>query len=202
MFGPPPHHHSQTFYHHDTMTDSQNRTSIPNRPLSVRPTGHNIANAFTDSNRKFYKYQYSTIGAEHAAEPSSLVGAATPNQGAAFNKAVMDIRGNSTLKTDPATDWPAWTLAQPYLNRSDGTSFQVAKLVPNGTHITDFGGASLRNSLDLVNAYTWEGGRGARCDFCGLYRARVEVEFEKPCLGQVPGYLCRRCSRESAFLGK
>ena len=75
---------------------------------------------------------------------------------------------NSTLKTNPATDWPAWTLAQPYqinLNESGGTAFQAATLVPNGPDITEFGGPSLRNSFDLVNAYTWEGGRGARCDF-------------------------------------
>ena len=74
----------------------------------------------------------------------------------------------STLQTNPATDWPAWTLAQPYqinLNESGGTAFQAATLVPNGPNITEFGGPSLRNSFELVNAYSWEGGRGARCDF-------------------------------------
>ena len=145
-----------------------------------------LADAFTDKNRKAYKYQYSIIGAEHAAELSSLVGTPTPNQGPAFNKAFMNIWGNfitrsnpsisaeiangpsSMTGTNPATNWPPWSLERPYqlnLNESGGTAFQAATLVPLYPNITEFEEPGLRNSFELVNAYTWEGGRGARCDF-------------------------------------
>lgn len=78
---------------------------------------------------------------------------------------------NSTSATSPATDWPPWNVTQPYqlnLNESGGTAFEAATLAfvsPNGPEITEFGGPGLRNSFELVDAYTWEGGRGARCDF-------------------------------------
>ena len=75
---------------------------------------------------------------------------------------------NSTATTSPATDWPPRSLVQPYqlnLNESGGTAFEAATLVPLAPNITEFGGPSLRNNFELVNAYTWEGGRGAMCDF-------------------------------------
>ena len=31
--------------------------------------------------------------------------------------------------------------------------------------VTEEEGAGLRNDFKLVDAYTWEGGRGARCEF-------------------------------------
>ena len=74
---------------------------------------------------------------------------------------------NSTTKTNPAINWPPWTIAKRYqinLNESGGTPFEAPTLVPN-VNITEFGGPGLRNSFELVDAYTWEGGRGARCDF-------------------------------------
>ena len=32
-------------------------------------------------------------------------------------------------------------------------------------NITEFQDPGLKNQFDVVNAYTWEGGRGIRCDF-------------------------------------
>lgn len=144
-----------------------------------------LADAFTGNNRKAYKYQYSVIGAEHGSDLSSYAGSPTPNQGPAFNKAFMTIwsnfitrsnpsisaeiaNGDNSTTSNPATDWPAWSLAQPYqlnLNESGGTPFQAATLATDVPNITEFEGPGLRNSFELVNAYTWEGGRGVRCDF-------------------------------------
>ena len=59
------------------------------------------------------------------------------------------------MKTNPATNWPPWSLAKPYqinLNESGGTAFEAATLVP-GVDITEFGGPGLRNSFELVDAY-------------------------------------------------
>ena len=74
---------------------------------------------------------------------------------------------NSTTKTNPATNWPPWSLAKPYqinLNESGGTAFEAEALFID-VDITEFGGRGLGNGFELVEAYTWEGGRGARCDF-------------------------------------
>ncbi|KAM0803758.1 carboxylesterase type B [Usnea florida] len=145
-----------------------------------------LADAFTGHKRKAYKYQYSVIGAEHGADLSSYGGSPTPNQGPAFNKAFMTIFGNfittsnpsisaqiangvnSTSASNPASAWPPWNLTQPYqinLNESGGTPFEATTLATDVGEITEFGGPGLKNKIELVNAYTWEGGRGARCDF-------------------------------------
>ncbi|KAI4161521.1 MAG: hypothetical protein LQ342_004805 [Letrouitia transgressa] len=66
-----------------------------------------------------------------------------------------------------ATLWPTYSLANPYLlnlNQTGGTAFSALP-VPTTLNITEFRDPGLRNDFTLENAYTWEGGRGARCDF-------------------------------------
>ena len=63
---------------------------------------------------------------------------------------------NSTMGM-AATSFPAWSLAAPLqlnLNQTGGTA-------PN---ITEFEEPGLVNDFEIVDAYTWEGGRGMRCD--------------------------------------
>ena len=75
---------------------------------------------------------------------------------------------NSSSATGPAVDWPVWSLAGPYqlnLNESGGVAFQAPTLATDVGNITEFGGPGLENRFELVDAYTWEGGRGVRCDF-------------------------------------
>ncbi|MCJ1457356.1 hypothetical protein MMC28_007724 [Mycoblastus sanguinarius] len=158
-----------------------------------------LAEAFTNNNRVAYKYQYSVPGAQHGADVSAYFGPATPNQGPAFDSAFMTIWGNfvttknpslsspdeiangpnnnnnSTLLTTTTTsvaaasDWPVWTLANPYqlnLNESGGIPFSSQTGIdPTAPNITLFENPGLVNSFEIVNAYTWEGGRGFRCDF-------------------------------------
>jgi hypothetical protein len=47
------------------------------------------------------------------------------------------------------------------LNQTGGTLVPQNSTVAN-TYLT---GPSLMNNFTLANAYTWEAGRGARCDF-------------------------------------
>lgn len=66
-----------------------------------------------------------------------------------------------------ATLWPAYSLANPYLlnlNQTGGTAFSASP-IPTNPNVTEFRDPGLRNDFTLENAYTWEGGRGARCDF-------------------------------------
>ena len=147
-----------------------------------------LAEAFTNNNRVSYKYQYSPIGAQHGSDVSSYFGPPTPNQGPDFNKAFRTIWGNFITQNNPsisasianglstpnntlgnaATNFPAWSLAQPLqlnLNQTGGTAFSTTSFSATAPNITEFEEPGLMNDFEIVNAYTWEGGRGVRCDF-------------------------------------
>ncbi|KAI9881282.1 MAG: hypothetical protein M1830_005568 [Pleopsidium flavum] len=145
-----------------------------------------LAEAFSDNGHEAYKYQHSVIGAQHGADVAGYFGPATPNFGPDYEKAFMTIWGNfiiannpslpltiangassNSTTPNPATTWPLFTIAQPYqinLNETGGTAFQTPGVNPK-VNITEFRDPGLRNDFSLVNAYTWEGGRGLRCDF-------------------------------------
>lgn len=74
---------------------------------------------------------------------------------------------NNASSTNPASNWPPYEIYAPYqldLNQTGGT------LISYDTGIGDKNSSiyvepGLQNSITKVNAYTWEGGRGYRCDF-------------------------------------
>ena len=144
-----------------------------------------MAEAFTFPLRTSYKYQYSVVGAIHGVDYASYFGPPLPNQGRDFNRAFMNIWGNfitgdnpsisaeiangadSTSTSSPATEFPVFSIAQPYqlnLNQTGGTAYST-QLLPGTPNITQYQEPGLMNAFDIVNAYTWEGGRGTRCDF-------------------------------------
>lgn len=148
-----------------------------------------VAEAFTNNGREAYKYQYSVIGAQHGADVVGYFGPATPNQGTDFERAFMTLWGNfitannpsisasiaagsngssASIASNPITNWPAYTVANPYqinLNETGGQAFSAPSFSQQAPNITEFEGSGLRNDFSLVDAYSWEGGRGARCDF-------------------------------------
>jgi len=127
------------------------------------------------------------ISAFHGADVTGYFGTRTPVQGAEFETVFMTIWGNfitknypsisasianganSTSTESPASNWPAFSLAQPYmldLNQTGGTPVESkSPLKSVDRNITVLTGPGLRNDIRLVAAYTWEGGRGTRCDF-------------------------------------
>lgn len=71
---------------------------------------------------------------------------------------------------NPATNWPAYTNANPYqinLNETGGMPETTVGVTFAGhpINVTVNVGPGLQNDITLVNAWTWEGGRGVRCDF-------------------------------------
>jgi len=78
---------------------------------------------------------------------------------------------NNSAATNPASSWPAFSLAQPYmlnLNQTGGREVSANAAVapvPGLSNQTVYEGPGLVNDLSLVNAWTWEDGRGVRCDF-------------------------------------
>lgn len=143
-----------------------------------------MVEAYSDKGSS-YKYQYSVPVALHGTDVSGYFGPAAKNQGPDFERAFMTIWGNfittsnpsitmeiangassnMSSAANPASSWPPFSIYAPYqlnLNETGGTLAAVT--VAAGVNFTEHIGPGLRNNFSLVNAYTWEGGRGMRCD--------------------------------------
>jgi len=71
----------------------------------------------------------------------------------------------STSNSNPASHWPLWTDTNPMqvnLNQTGGTPFSTNVI---GFNVVEYQEPGLRNAITVANAYTWEGGRGQRCNF-------------------------------------
>jgi hypothetical protein len=86
------------------------------------------------------------------------------------------VAGNSSTSSSNSStanaisNWPVYTNANPYqinLNETGGEEFSTTGVNFEGTQInvTEYMEPGLMNDFSLVNAWTWEGGRGVRCDF-------------------------------------
>jgi hypothetical protein len=145
-----------------------------------------MAEAYSDYGRTSYKYQYSVGVALHGTDVSAYFAAPTVNHGPDFAVAFKKIFGNFIVLNDPsitnevangpssnmssasspASSWPLSSINAPYqinLNQTGGELVPVPVTVT--INLTEAVGPGLRNNFTLVNAYTWEGGRGYRYDF-------------------------------------
>ncbi|MCJ1264294.1 hypothetical protein MMC22_004165 [Lobaria immixta] len=147
-----------------------------------------LAEAFTDKSRAAYRYQLSVPVSYHSADLSGYFGPPLSTFGPDFERAFMTLWGNFIIHNDPsvpaaiangasspdpsapnpASTWPRYTTAQPYLINLNETGGElvtetspVLPTIPVNVHR----GPGLRNDFTLKDAYTWEGGRGVRCDF-------------------------------------
>lgn len=144
-----------------------------------------MGTAFAQPGKAAYHYQYSVPFASHGADVTAYFGPAAPNQDPRFVKAFRQIWGNfvtagdpsiassvatgggvpTAVNPNPASVWPQWTDANPRmvnLNETGGVPYQTPFVASVVTQYMDPG---LKNDFTLANAYTWEGGRGQRCDF-------------------------------------
>ncbi|KAL8669527.1 MAG: hypothetical protein Q9168_005887 [Polycauliona sp. 1 TL-2023] len=95
-----------------------------------------------------------------------------PSDVAVGGNATSNSTDSQSNQPNPAANWPPYSLAAPYMidiNQTGGVISEASAYpgapgiqLPNVTLVSDPG---LRNDFSLVNAYTWEGGRGVRCDF-------------------------------------
>lgn len=68
--------------------------------------------------------------------------------------------------SNPITNWPPFTIYAPYqINLNETGGLEISTEAVPEVNATEYTGANLRNNFSLVNAYTWEAGRGYRCDF-------------------------------------
>lgn len=145
-----------------------------------------LAEAYNTQGRTGFKYQYSVPWAAHGSDSTAYFGEPTPNQGSDFVLAFQRIWGNFIISDNPSIssqiangasangtsqneleNWPQFTPYNPMmanLNETGGTEFEAATGF-GGFNVTEHRDPGLRNDLSLVDGYTWEAGRGLRCDF-------------------------------------
>ncbi|KAI1619145.1 carboxylesterase type B [Exophiala viscosa] len=144
-----------------------------------------MAEAYSDRGRTSYKYQFSVPPALHGTDVTAYFGPAAANIGPDLALAFRKIWGNFITTNNPsipgsvangasasnstssnaAANWPPFTIYAPYqidLNQTGGTPFLE---ITSSYNITEYGKPGLQNNISLVNAWTWEAGRGYRCDF-------------------------------------
>ena len=145
-----------------------------------------MALAFTGDSYASYKYQFSVIGAQHGADVAGYYGPTPPYLSPDFEYAFMKIYGNfittgnpsisnaiangvstsNSSAANPASDWPEFSYESPYqinLNLTGGTPLSIAGF--GGNNYSIFTEPGLKNDITLVDANSWEAGRGARCEF-------------------------------------
>jgi carboxylesterase type B len=143
-----------------------------------------LTNAFTSQNRTAYHYQYSVPAALHGNDLTAYFGPATPNQPLQFTKVFRHLWGAFIRNSAQAGErklgnltWPAWTehgeSRMLNLNTTGGVPYQEPQIT--GGSVTQFMEPGIQNDFSIVDALTWEGGRGARCEFWRKIANRVPI---------------------------
>ncbi|KAI0148284.1 putative carboxylesterase [Hypoxylon sp. NC0597] len=155
-----------------------------------------LAEKFSTGSRQAWKYQYSVTPSYHGADLSAYfsVGATLPN--ADFRHAIQKIWGNFIINDTPVIsisdatagysnatvpigpygtiEWPEFTVENPVqmnLNTTGGIVSTVTVPPYLKYYVRD--GPGIVNNFNLSDAFSWEGGRGARCDFWRAVSERV-----------------------------
>ncbi|KAI1135060.1 putative carboxylesterase [Hypoxylon sp. FL0543] len=155
-----------------------------------------LAEKFSTGSRQAWKYQYSVTPSYHGADLNAYfsVGATLPN--VEFRRAMQKILGNFIIHDVPiisvadatagypnATvpiglhgniEWPEFTVknpAQMNLNTTGGNVSTVTVPPYLKYYVRD--GPGIVNDFNLTDAFSWEGGRGERCDFWRTVAERV-----------------------------
>ena len=155
-----------------------------------------LAQAFSHGPRQAWKYQYSVTPAYHGADLAAYfsAGVSWPDAGfrTAFQKfwgqfimadspviALRDATANMSNASVPigangTIDWPPYSPRHPFqmdLNTTGG--YLIPDVVTSNLSYWLREGDGIVNNFRLVNASSWEGGRGARCDFWRAVSERV-----------------------------
>ena len=143
-----------------------------------------LNDAFTSGNRTSYHYQYSVPVALHGNDVSAYFGPATPSQPPQFTSVFRQIWGGFIEAAKPTGAqglenliWPAWVNDDESrmlnLNTTGGVPFQTTQ--SSGVNVTQYMEPGTQNDFSVVNALTWEGGRGERCELWRRIASRVPI---------------------------
>ncbi|KAI1132223.1 Alpha/Beta hydrolase protein [Nemania abortiva] len=146
-----------------------------------------IAEAFSIGGKSAWRYQYSLTPSYHGADLNAYfsVGATLPSYD--FRHAMQKILGTFIVNNTPVI--PVADAMGQYKNASApvaGNSINPAHMNLNTTggdiSLTTFtdqlayyvrSGPGVVNTFNLANSFSWEGGRGSRCDFWRAVSPRV-----------------------------
>lgn len=153
--------------------------------------------------RHAWKYQYSVAPALHGADLEAyFADNATTIPSARFRRAMQRMLGNFVINDTPVVtveeakggyanasvppsssaghdanmDWPEYTVEKRWqmdLNTTGGTTSLVT--VTDDLAYSVRTGAGMVNSFRVVDGTSWEGGRGARCDFWKSVADKISV---------------------------
>lgn len=177
-------------------TGQKQRALNLNSEVTYTCPGYWLAEAFSGAGKQSWKYQYSVTPAYHGADLTAYfsVNATTPTPDFiyAFQKIwgnfiinnnpvipITEASGNATNATVPRGQgsnlhWPTYSdtsHVQMNLNTTGGTVESIP-VTPNYSYdLRSDPGVS--NDFRLVNADSWEGGRGSRCRFWREVAPRV-----------------------------
>jgi hypothetical protein len=146
-----------------------------------------LAQAFSSGGRQAWKYQYSAAASHHGADLPAYFAVDSDNPVEGFRSSFQKVFGSFIMEDQPAVapedtaagaptiaDWPAYTDLAPQQMDFNITGGDV-KFIDVTDELTYYirEGQNVKNSFRLVNALTWEGGRGDRCDFWKRVASRV-----------------------------
>jgi carboxylesterase type B len=131
-----------------------------------------LAGAYNTGEKKGFKAQYSIPIALHSYDGIALFGNTRfPIHSDEFVVAIQRIFGNFVKTGGPGDGWPVFT-APEYsmmnLNETGGREVPVNATLDSvltGVNATWYVGPGLENKFDIVDGWTWEGGRGGRCEY-------------------------------------
>ncbi|KAF3096346.1 hypothetical protein TWF103_009914 [Orbilia oligospora] len=141
-----------------------------------------IADSFSRKKNSGYKYQYSVAPAMHTTDVAAYFGpiGGIPNVSPQFQKDFMKIWG--TFITSSVAGIPGLPILPPFslpwgafmanLNQTGGVP-GMTPIPPVGAPYPANVQPGLIGDFSLKNAYTWEGGRGWRCQFWKSVAAKV-----------------------------
>ena len=107
------------------------------------------------------------IGPDLAAAFKQIWGNFITTSNPSISNSIANGAASNSTSTNPASNWPAFTNYGPYqinLNQTGGVPFSTVVL-GSTVNVTEDMEPGLMNDITLVNAFTWEAGRGYRCDF-------------------------------------
>ncbi|KAI1452517.1 putative carboxylesterase [Annulohypoxylon moriforme] len=155
-----------------------------------------FAEAFTTRSLQAWKYQYSVTPSYHGADLNAYFSVDVTFPNADFRHAMQKIWGNFIINNSPVIsvpdatanytnatvpigmygniDWPEFSLAKPVQMNLNTTGGNVSTVtVPPYLSYYVREGSGIVNTFNLSNAFTWEGGRGERCEFWRIVAERV-----------------------------
>ncbi|CZR65808.1 related to esterase [Phialocephala subalpina] len=150
-----------------------------------------LAEAFSTHRKQSWKTQFSVVDAEHVTDQLTIFPPDLPSHGPYLRLAMRKIWGNFIIKGNPSIplsvavgkagdayasavspslakieNWPRYNPSRPILLNINQTGGVLEEhLSFENIPVEWYVEPGLRNHFEFADAYTWEAGRGARCDF-------------------------------------